>query len=664
MSWLAGFIRGCIHDHLPHKVIGHDQAYHPDHPFRVAERRRLQEDQQVDDGITNTQHYDTASSSSYALYAPIRITPYYDNDTINLLPASQQDVLFRLVPDAIRRFRSMLSVVPVQGNLMAKRSCVVQYQTTPIVCKTVQTQEQCLEMPIPSDHFGPTLVCSTCVSAGCSRGKCSTIPGQGVPDSDFVIYVRAVNTTFCNGQVLAYASSCQKDQYDRPTFGMANFCPTQISSDPHAYEAQLATALHEMTHALGFSAQFFAYMRNADGSPRTFRDLYGRPRTGGRCPNGDYVDGFPVPSSSTVQVSRERNHTVAKMITPAVAKFVQDHFGCKELRGAELENQDEGCMGSHWEERLFEPEYMTPVSSFVNTISGLTLAFFEDSGWYKTNTAAASRLHFGAGRGCTFATSPCIDKATETPLAMDHYCTSKDAESCSVDATSRSVCFINSGRDIPKIYQYFTSDSTRGGTNSFADFCPINSGYSLGDCRLEINLQYPPGTTTNLMGEAYCPTCKCTRTTLTLKNSGWAMGSRRKTGCYRMECPSPDIVQIHVPLASGEDGEYVVNCTTPGDTHNVPGYTGTIACPDPAVVCETTCPRACGGHGLCNFSTNTCSCDNGWIGDDCATNASAPSTRTNADLRNINGAQPSRGSGAWCILFSMLAAGWIALLPV
>lgn len=124
--------------------------------------------------------------------------------------------------------------------------------------------------------------------------------------------------------MLAYATSCQKDQYDRPTFGMVNFCPSKISTAPDDYDDQVATALHELTHALGFSSLFIAYMRNPDGTPRTPRDKYGDPpiRTSGTCHNGKALQYFAEPGSTTVEYYTEREHDVAKLVTPHVAGFV------------------------------------------------------------------------------------------------------------------------------------------------------------------------------------------------------------------------------------------------------------------------------------------------------------------------------------------------------
>lgn len=71
--------------------------------------------------------------------------------------------------------------------------------------------------------------------------------------------------------------------------------------------------------------------------------------------------------------------------TPKVLQVGRDYFDCPTLQGVEFENQDTTCniLGSHWEQRVLQNEIMAPVLTVGKThISPMTLAAFEDSGWY------------------------------------------------------------------------------------------------------------------------------------------------------------------------------------------------------------------------------------------------------------------------------------------
>ncbi|KAL0583596.1 hypothetical protein ABG067_006515 [Albugo candida] len=325
----------------------------------------------------------------------------------------------------------------------------------------------------------------------------------------------------------------------------------------------------------------------------------------------------------------------------------------------ELESQDEdGCMGSHWEERLFESEYMSPASSFRNIYSGLTLAFFEDSGWYRSNLLKAQKLTFGAKKGCSFATDKCIT-SKQTSIAEDHYCTSNTQESCSVDGISRSVCSITNGETIPSQYQYFT-DPSKGSLNQFADFCPINTGYKYGDCRLPGNLIRPLNTNLNILGETYCPNCRCTKTTLRSSDSrAWTVSARRQTGCYALSCGSNGTVTLTIPRIATSDTIDVV-CDRANQVKTVPGFSGTITCPDPDVVCERECPRSCAGNGICDTATAKCTCFDGWFGEDCTSKSSKQpdAVTVHTSTRTQPNSSQTLGSLWWWALLS------IALLSI
>ena len=123
---------------------------------------------------------------------------------------------------------------------------------------------------------------------------------------------------------LAYAGQCQTDQYDRPTVGFVNFCPHQISmaaAGTASYETQLATAVHEIVHALGFSADRYAYFRNHanGGQPYTSRDASGVPNLGDLNLFG--TGNVKLPATTTFAQSTERGHDVFKAVTPKVCSL-------------------------------------------------------------------------------------------------------------------------------------------------------------------------------------------------------------------------------------------------------------------------------------------------------------------------------------------------------
>ncbi|RVE44483.1 hypothetical protein evm_010887 [Chilo suppressalis] len=85
----------------------------------------------------------------------------------------------------------------------------------------------------------------------------------GVTETDFVLYVSAVETERCRrGLTVAYASHCQQDAaLDRPVAGHANFCPGELSTKIRDLPSVMSTVKHEMLHALGFSVSLFAFYR-------------------------------------------------------------------------------------------------------------------------------------------------------------------------------------------------------------------------------------------------------------------------------------------------------------------------------------------------------------------------------------------------------------------
>ena len=142
-----------------------------------------------------------------------------------------------IIPAAVVELTRALAVVPVAGSLLADPYCANTYEAA-ATCHTAAAPMCGLdaagnERSVDASYLRGIRTCGICfVDGSCDEGTCSTsADGAGVSDADFVLVVSAVSTAACSGgNTLAYAGTCIRDQYDRPIFGFANFCPAAISS--------------------------------------------------------------------------------------------------------------------------------------------------------------------------------------------------------------------------------------------------------------------------------------------------------------------------------------------------------------------------------------------------------------------------------------------------
>ena len=136
--------------------------------------------------------------------------------------------------------------------------------------------------------------------------------------------------------------------------------------------------LHEITHILAFNKVLYEYFQGIK-NPITKAKINGAERT--------------------------------LLKTPKVLEYARGHFGCPSLGGVELENQGgEGSIGSHWESRIMLGDYIISEDYYELVISDITLALFEDSGWYSVNYFSGGLFKTGKAEGCDFLQTTCIDK--------------------------------------------------------------------------------------------------------------------------------------------------------------------------------------------------------------------------------------------------------------
>ncbi|KAF8060553.1 Invadolysin [Scenedesmus sp. PABB004] len=260
----------------------------------------------------------------------------------------------------------------------------------------------------------------------CSLGgfSCDTYPGGGGEATDYYLYITAHQDEHCASGAVAWALPClYDDATNRPLLGSANVCPEALlNADP---DAGVAVLVHELTHALGFTDDMFDKFIDADGAPLPESAVV-----------QEYVDAY--------------GRTTPMIITPTVAAEVRSQFGCDRLPGAALENEGgQGSAMAHWEYRWFQGELMVATNLFAvygkpATMSRITLAFMQDTGWYDVDWSAAGFLNWGYKAGCDFVAKTCADYIAAHP-EQQYYCSPAEYADdvntvCTFDGLARAKC--------------------------------------------------------------------------------------------------------------------------------------------------------------------------------------------------------------------------------
>ncbi|SYZ63448.1 GP63 (plasmid) [Leishmania braziliensis MHOM/BR/75/M2904] len=265
---------------------------------------------------------------------------------------------------------------------------------------------------------------------------------EGVSNADFVLYVASVPS---EPGVLAWATTCQVFSDDHPAVGVMNIPAANIVS--RYDQGTTRTVTHEVAHALGFSSVFF----EGTGIVKSVTNLRGKPFAA------------PVINSSTV-----------------VAK-AREQYGCPTLEYLEVEDQGgSGSAGSHLKGRNAKDELMAPASA-AGYYTALTMAVFEDLGFYKADFSMAEVMPWGRNASCDFLTNKCMeDNITQWP---EMFCnTTERRYRCPTDRLRMGTCGIRTySTPMPTYFQYF-NDTFLAGYSAFLDYCPFTLGYRNGAC--------------------------------------------------------------------------------------------------------------------------------------------------------------------------------------
>jgi len=435
-----------------------DYSHLGGHPFeriKQQNRRRLQHEDLGDDWQHEPVKIPAEAKFDTNYFRPIRILFKYDHMPSSANTQHHVTLLKETVmPQVVDFWAKTLSVFPVKRLYVDSESCTLSD---------------------PQDYV------------------------YGVAGTDLLIQV-VNNEKFCSGNTLAAANSCDWDDYDRPIGGLISFCFSNIeirNTEGHVSTSTIrkvvSAAIHEVAHILGFHENDFAYFYDSEtGEPRTKRPI---PQdVSHKCITGK-TESFDMPSETTVrQGETDSGIQYFELVTPKVVQVAQNHFNCPTLTGVRLENQDTGdaCIGTHFEERLYFTESMSAIatsSSIPSYLSPLTLALFEDSGWYQANFTNVSISPFGHGRGCDFVKEPCITNGNIPAYSKGVFCNklSQTDYMCDSSHSIISHCdlidyvFWPDLTPPPESYRYFDKPSW-GGKILQADYCPTWSVY-VTDCK-------------------------------------------------------------------------------------------------------------------------------------------------------------------------------------
>mmetsp|Transcript_21242 Transcript_21242/g.59060 ORF Transcript_21242/g.59060 Transcript_21242/m.59060 type:complete len:657 (-) Transcript_21242:36-2006(-) len=540
--------------------------------------------------------------------APLRIHTEYQLEGLD--SQTKEMLQEALIPGAVEEIKRRLLVrSPTMGNLLIGRACenaiadvwegydeeqysqdsydyagsyesIHEYQT-PETCDPAARRRLCSDPTTGVWHnpefLGPWEDLSS---------------GQGVPDTDIIMYVSAKDVPDCQQGTAAYAGACEMDPVtSRPIAGYVNICPGALvwasqgaQFSQKEADVMLQVLVHEMLHVLFFSDNLYNLFVDAATGRRLSREEV-------------LLEIEPDSSAASPRFL---------IILPEVVAAAQEHFGCPFVQGAELSN-DEVPPASHWEKRVFMGELMDTSSSADTgqaagqaVLSNLTLSLAEGSGWYLRNPATpATVLPFGHQAGCNLGRTPSCDPGESTQDSSPLYCPVMGAPGCTRDGIRMGRCVLDSAMDGCKIV---------------APLLPEH------DCR-RAALQGREGA--GNLEEAvppfryHGPGGRCMMASAAL--SPLEEPADDFPSCFRMFC----VLGHHLFVQAGStsyscpEGETIEVSGAAGDQGTATYRLG--PCPDNMAVClgldEAACPGDCHTHGNCIPSG--CQCFLGWEGDGC-----------------------------------------------
>ena len=294
-----------------------------------------------------------------------------------------------------------------------------------------------------------------------------------------------------------------------------------------------------------------------------------------------------------------RGKTVNAIAFPAMLARARESFACQGLEGLEYEDfvpiDASPAKAFFWDSRVMPQDLLASTLTSDAIMSDITLALFEDSGWYKVNFAYSQQIKLGLAAKCPWHEEKCI---VEEKSQFDAFCDQHtELYQCDGLGLGYGECFITQHEWIPP-HESYISNPHLGGKEAF-DYCPtimVTQAFRCRDSNVAANGE---------IGERKGMKSRCLASSLSSKGE-----ERRSQGaCYQVETCTDKFVKVTV-------GNSTVDCPYRGKVV-VPGFSGFVFCPESMEFCRNLpCVGMCSGTGRCHMGK--CYCNTGWGGDDCS----------------------------------------------
>ncbi|RVE60420.1 hypothetical protein OJAV_G00181010 [Oryzias javanicus] len=463
---------------------------------------------------------------------PIKIKTWIPAESAHL-SESENRRLEAAVEEAVRTVSSILSVNRSMNPLLLSRDfskyCKFVWKNSSSInhnrcgkANSYYRNETCLDVTIPDDHLSG---CEVYPEADSPHRTVLRPEGAGLPDVDFVFYLQIQATDKCRAEpVLAYAVRCQTDRDGRPVAGAVVVCRNRLTGETYSHQTAVQTVIHELLHVLGFSKDLFS----------TWKDCSSHPDN---------------PCSPRGKVTHSDGSGQTKIYSPSVISAMQKHLLSSDPElGGPLEDLEAAADGasSHWESRLLQGSIMGPVLGDSTTvrIDPITLAAFQDTGWYTVDLRRGQSLVWGNGEGKSFgSTKTCKDNSSS------FFCTGSGL-GCHFLHLHKGECQTDPYLDGCRVYK------------------PLKNG---SECWKKDNSRW--STEYSSSGEMFGFDSRCFFSSLSREEDFVSSTVGR---CYRHRCTGTNRYQIQV------SGSRWVDCPA-GGAVQIKGYRGSVFCPDKRV---------------------------------------------------------------------------------